>query len=226
MRAGEKPINNLKQLANAICIDMYPIFREKPFCFFGHSMGGLLVFEVARELSRLMDAPKPFKIFIGKAIIHINCIGDCYFPSLPEEREDDSDSDSDSDNETPIWEKTDEKLKKRLSKLEGTPPELLENEELMKIMLPVIRADFQAVYQYKFQPDNTTPLNNIPITIFGAMKRKHAKMWKFKGWEKRTSSSDTIVRMLPSNHFDMIRDPHQILDVVQKDIARTMQWKN
>src|SRR5436305_7322096 len=51
-RISERPWRKLDQLADAIVEDLLPVFKEKPFAIFGHSMGATLGFEVARRLAQ------------------------------------------------------------------------------------------------------------------------------------------------------------------------------
>ena len=46
----------------------------------------------------------------------------------------------------------------------GTPPEVLENRELLELYLPTIRADFSLVETYGFEPE---PCLDCPVVVFG-----------------------------------------------------------
>ena len=54
-----------------------------------------------------------------------------------------------------------------LRRLNGTPSELLNHEELMEIMLPLLRADFALYETYVY---STEPPLNCPISAFGGLQ--------------------------------------------------------
>src|SRR5207244_11188449 len=54
-----------------------------------------------------------------------------------------------------------------LRRLNGTPREVLEHPDLMQLMSPIIRADFEVVQTYEYTPES---LLKIPITAFGGLQ--------------------------------------------------------
>src|SRR5690349_18667918 len=59
-RLREAPFTELLTAVKAIAVGISP-FLDKPFAFFGHSMGGLLGFELAHELRQ--SGKEPFHLF-------------------------------------------------------------------------------------------------------------------------------------------------------------------
>jgi medium-chain acyl-[acyl-carrier-protein] hydrolase len=182
-RINTPPYRKIVDLVKELAPLLSAYTADKPYALFGHSLGGTIAFEVIRELKRI-KAKLPIKLFIG----------DRGFPRTPEEAAELSDSDSD-DEDPPSWQRSDEQFIEKLRKLEGTPPEILANTELMKMCLPSLRADFEMCDE-QFIIDETVPLE-LPITVFGGMNSKHHSKSRLQGWSKRTSSSDFIVRMVP-----------------------------
>jgi medium-chain acyl-[acyl-carrier-protein] hydrolase len=84
-----------------------------------------------------------------------------------------------------------------LQKLNGTPPEVLNNAELMKLMLPVLRAEFQASQTYTYV--NGPPLA-CPITIFGGLQDEEVTRDKLQAWQEETTKACSMY-MMPGDHF-------------------------
>ncbi|WP_163018534.1 thioesterase II family protein, partial [Pseudomonas viridiflava] len=85
---------------------------------FGHSLGGLLAFELAHAL-RVRGLPAPLALFTSA--------------TAGPARRDVSDY---------AVARTDAQLIDRLRTLKGTREEVIANDELMQMMLPILRADF------------------------------------------------------------------------------------
>lgn len=154
-RHNETPINDLRSLIEKLAEYIQPLL-DKPFAFFGHSMGGLAAFELTRYL-RKHNLPQPTMLFISA----------CGAPDLP----------------TPhpyIHKLPDAEFLEAVQKFNGTPSELLQQLEVMQIILPMLRADFEAIECYHYATDEL-PLN-VPITAFGGrddsrVSREHLERW-------------------------------------------------
>jgi surfactin synthase thioesterase subunit len=95
---------------------MIPYF-DVSFAFFGHSLGAKIAFELVRKIRRKI-------IFIR----FISLLREVVPPHIPEPN--------------PIHHLTEEKLIAKLSSYNATPKEVLQNKDLMKIYVPILRADF------------------------------------------------------------------------------------
>ena len=93
---------------------------KAPYALFGHSLGALLACEMAHAL-RSLGCPEPVALFASGT-------------AAPTMRDD-----YDRGFAEP---KTDAELIEQLRTLNGTSEEVLANEELMSLTLPVLRADF------------------------------------------------------------------------------------
>jgi medium-chain acyl-[acyl-carrier-protein] hydrolase len=117
------PFNRIEPLVKAITLEILP-YLDRPFVFFGHSMGGLISFELARLIRRQYNL-EPVHLFIsGRRAPQINNLK-TVINNLP---------------------KAD--LIRELRQLNGTPEEVLNNDELMEILLPILRADFSVLENY------------------------------------------------------------------------------
>ncbi|PRW20337.1 gramicidin biosynthesis [Chlorella sorokiniana] len=63
-RMKDAPIDSMRQLMDEMLPELLPILRERPFVFFGHSMGSWLAYQATQELVR-RGWPLPLKVFIS-----------------------------------------------------------------------------------------------------------------------------------------------------------------
>lgn len=117
-RIAEPPFKSLKELVEVLADAIVPMLWEN-YAFWGHSLGALISFELARGLRRRSHA-LPGALFVSgrKA------------PQVPP-------------SDPPTFDLPEEDFITELKRLNGTPRELLEDPETLKLFLPTIRADFQ-----------------------------------------------------------------------------------
>jgi medium-chain acyl-[acyl-carrier-protein] hydrolase len=84
-----------------------------------------------------------------------------------------------------------------LQRLNGTPPGVLDNPELVEILLPMLRADFQAVETYRFVDDTPLP---CPIVAYGGVMDQEAPPGHLEEWKRHTRSSFSM-RLFAGDHF-------------------------
>ncbi len=174
-RIAEAPVTDIGAFVEGVV----PELRERtdrPFAFYGHCLGGLTSFEVARRL-RQDGGPSPVHLFVSGA----------------------RSPDHTGDRGT-----FEERLMSDLLRLDGfrlhLPPfqqpdnvfgeiirrfnipaseEMLAHPELRELLLPAIRAEFQMVSNYRFRREHAW---DVPITCFAAkgdpyVSRRHALGW-------------------------------------------------
>lgn len=118
-RFGEALQTDLAGLARQLAREHLPTLQA-PYALFGHSLGALLACEMAHAL-RQLGGPEPVALFASGTAA----------PSMR--------SEYDRDLAEP---KTDAQLIEQLRTFNGTSEEVLANQELMSLTLPVLRADF------------------------------------------------------------------------------------
>jgi medium-chain acyl-[acyl-carrier-protein] hydrolase len=81
--------------------------------------------------------------------------------------------------------------------MRGTPEDVLRHPELMALLMPVLRADFEAIETYS--PGEDAPLD-CPITAFGGAEDPVIGLADLEGWRAQTRRRFAL-HMLPGDHF-------------------------
>jgi len=189
-RLSEPLYDSLESLVPVAAQALLPAF-DKPFAFFGHSMGALLSFELARYLRRIHHR-QPFHLFVSAHRA----------PHLP-------------DHHDPIYSLPELQFIEKLREMNGTPPEVLDNAEFRELLMPILRADFAISETYLYRPDQ--PLD-CAITALGGLQDKHTSRESLDAWREQTTGR-FIVRMFPGGHFFLNTAQALIWRAVAQDIA-------
>jgi medium-chain acyl-[acyl-carrier-protein] hydrolase len=188
-RLQEPPFTKVSDLVEAAATALRPYF-DKPFALFGHSMGAIIAFELARYLRR-EQGPTPARLFIsGRPAPQLN------------------------KSERPIYNLPQSELKEELRRLNGTPPEVLEHPELMELMLPLLRADFSVCDTYVYTDE---PPLDCGIVAFGGLRDRGVPREKLEAWREQTDGPFAI-RMFPGDHFFIHADETLLLRSLARDL--------
>ena len=172
-RLREPAIASIPALVDALVPVLRP-HMDLPFAFFGHSMGALLVVEVARRLT-ISGGPLPKHLVVsGRRPSHV---------SSPE----------------PLLHKLPdaEFLSEINRRYGGIPPELLEHAEVIELLLPSLRADMTAIETFLPSPGVTL---TCPISAFGGAEDRLTPREHLEAWRSETSSTFRV-RTFPGGHF-------------------------
>lgn len=190
-RLGEPAVVRIGPLAEAIAEAILP-YLDKPFAFFGHSMGALVGYEVARRL-RADKGLEPAHLFVSA---HGG-------PHIPE-------------NDREVYKLSDPEFLKYLRTLNGTPNEVFNCPELLKVLLPILRADFELLGTYEYKPE--APFS-FPITVFGGSQDHSVTPEQIEGWKIHTTA-EVSVRFLPGDHFYLLSHKSLLLRMLNEEIHR------
>jgi medium-chain acyl-[acyl-carrier-protein] hydrolase len=153
--------------------DALPPWLDQRFALFGHSMGALIAFELARTLRRRGMA-SPMALFVS---------GRRAPRSI--------------DPDPPIHALPDEAFLAEMRALNGTPEELLRNPEMMELLLPTLRADFAVCETYTYTPE---PPLDCPIHVFGGDADRDVSIAALEPWREETTAGCHI-HVFPGDHF-------------------------
>ena len=191
-RLQELGYTSMPALIQALGPVLHP-YLDRPFALYGHSMGAMIAFELARFFRREYQREPQILFVSGRRA-----------PQIPDPR--------------PIsYNMPEPELIKQLGRLQGTPKEILENAELMELLLPLIRADFQLIQTYSYSNDR--PLH-CPITVFGGTEDLEAPRSLLTGWEEQTDSRFTL-HMLPGDHFFLKGSQPLLLRLLARQLSES-----
>lgn len=197
MRMDEPLQRDIKALAAQLAQE---ISRDPhtPYALFGHSLGGLLAFELAHALNA-RNLPAPLALFVSGT-------------AGPARR----------DVSEYAVEKTDEQLIARLRELQGTAEEALANSELMQLMLPILRADFLLCGSFSY--GERQPLG-MPIHVFGG-KQDSVRADQLLDWQLEAASGFSL-DLFDGHHFFIVQHESAVLRCVRRYAEEHLtRWRN
>ncbi len=193
-RLGETLIKDMSKLANAVANEVIKSSKH-PFAFFGHSMGAIVAYETARQLSS-MGTLQPVHLFLSaRAAPHLQ------------------------ENSDALRFLDDESFLDRLQKTYGAVPEVIrQSVELRQIFLPILRADVELLETY--EESSSAPLN-CPITALGGIHDPAISKEKLEGWKTRTKSEFRQYDF-PGKHFFIDEERQSVVAAIATDLAHSL----
>lgn len=190
-RMKDAPFQQLMPLVRAVSTAILP-YLHKPFCFFGHSMGAMISFELTRLL-QTEYALQPVHLFVSGRTAPQVIVTEPLTYHLP-----------------------DHEFLESLHDLNGTPKELLSNAELMQLMIPLLRADFEVCQTYSYVP---RPRVGCPMTVYGGVQDQHVSLEDYEAWKEQTTGPFKLT-MFPGDHFFIHSDQHLLLPALSEELEQ------
>lgn len=190
-RLLESPFTDMRPLIQAIGRALLP-YLDKPFAFFGHSMGALISFEVIRHLRKEGGVHPEYYFVSGHSAPQISGL------------------------HPPVNALPDSDFINKLKRLNGTPDELLSNPVLMKLILPTLRADFALCETYTYVGE---PPLSCPIIAFGGLQDPVVRPDHLRAWREQSGGTFAL-RMLPGDHFFMHTSQPLLLQLISQALEK------
>ncbi len=163
----------------------------EPFAFFGHSMGAAVAFELARLLRR-RRRPLPQLLIASGA-------------RAPQFRR----------GHVPPPEPSEAEFVAALRRLEGTPREVLDNPEMLRLILPALRED-AAVYRHYIYTEE--PPLDCPICAYGGAEDPNVRREHLEGWAQQTTDAFRM-QVFSGGHFYLQTARNEFLAALARDLA-------
>lgn len=198
-RLPEQALVEMQTLIAMLSRDLLPLL-DRPYALFGHSLGGLVAFELALAFEQA-GAPNPVGLFVSA----------CRAPTLRERN--------------PIYRLPDTAFLDAIRGMNGTADEVFEHAELVKLLLPTLRADFHLNDTYVSHADRRL---SCPIHVYCWKHDTEATAEELAGWKHQTRGA-TQSTTFDGGHFLLKSRPEHVLAaleatlqeyIVQRDVAR------
>ena len=176
------------ELVRAVC--ELPV---TPTLFFGHSLGGLLAYEVAFRLARAASPHAPVRLILSG----------CAPPQVKKGKD-----------EGPGWLLSEEQFIEKLRELNGTPEEVLTSREFLDLFLPMLRADFRLAYNARQALRSGL---SVDTHVLGGAEDAEAAQDDLEQWREYLAK-DPKVTIFRGGHMFLNEDPQAVCNVVAKHL--------
>ena len=184
-RRREPCVETVPELARRI-FDVLTPWTGRPVALFGHSMGAAVGFELARLIEDKAGVVPAHLFASGRRA-----------PSTPR-------------HET-VHLLDDDGLLDDVRLLSGTDAAVLDDEELLRMALPAIRADYQAIETHRYE-EGTPPLR-CPITVLTGDDDPKTTADEARAWSAHTRG-EFAVRTFLGGHFFLAEHQQAINDLL------------
>jgi len=158
---------------------------NRPFAFFGHSLGAILAFEIAKKI-KIDKKISPIGLFLS------GCPAPDYLP-----------------DQISLQNLSDDEFIAKIIQLGGIPQEIINEPEPLNFFLPYLKNDFSLIDTYT---SLNTDLFTVPLVVFTGDKDPKVSVKQVMGWESYTNSFFEC-HVMPGDHF-FVKDESAILEKI------------
>jgi medium-chain acyl-[acyl-carrier-protein] hydrolase len=188
-RFKDAPFDRLATMVPAVADALADELRA-PFAIYGHSMGALIGFALTRELRR-RKVPAPRHLFVSGRRA----------PQFPEP--------------DPMFDRSDAAFLEGLRRLGGISEAVLQEEELMAIFSPILRADFAIGDTAVIAAEE--PLD-VPISVLGGLTDERASVEELHAWGAQTRAAFDV-ETFTGGHFFLHSERAALLRSLARRLA-------
>ncbi|NJP66267.1 thioesterase II family protein [Streptomyces spiramenti] len=190
-RHREPCLESVAELADGATAALRP-WAGKPLALFGHSLGAIVAFEVALRLSREGSAPVSL-IASGRR--------------APSRYRDES-----------LHQASDGRLLSEVDRLSGTAAGILDDPDLVRMLLPALRADYRAVERYRSEPGAAV---DCPVLVLTGDQDPLTTLEEARAWEAHTTG-DCTVDVYPGGHFYLNDHAPKVIAAISDHLSGTV----
>ncbi|MDR6504218.1 surfactin synthase thioesterase subunit [Burkholderia ambifaria] len=180
-------LHSIDELADEAAEAIAPLL-DRPYALFGHSMGASVAFEVAQ---RLRGRPAPACLIVsGRGAPHLP-------PKGP-----------------PIHRLPDVGFLDEVMRMDGTPPDLVTQPDIVKIILPILRADFEAIETYR--PEPHPPLDCRIVALGG--RDEVGSVAAVASW-RDYGTGEFRGELVPGDHFFLRGRAERFFEILNEELG-------
>jgi len=185
-RIRERPFGFVDELVPPL-VNGLSQWLDRPFAFYGHSLGAKIAFETIRGLRR-SGVAQPCHLFVGA----------CQAPQLP----------------WPYPHMHELAEPEFISEIQqrygGVPRHIVQDADLRALLIPTLRADIKLMETYRYTPE---PPLDCAITVFGGAADHTIDRFALEAWRRQTSKAFRLLT-IPGNHFFLQSARKQLLSAI------------
>ncbi|MFF1379619.1 thioesterase II family protein [Streptomyces sp. NPDC058308] len=193
-RRHEPCVDSIAGLADALVDEVLP-WADRPLAVFGHSMGAMVAFELARRLEQ--RGTQPLVVFASGR-------------RAPSRRREDS---------SPVHLRDEKGLIAELRALSGTDARVFEDEDLLRMALPAIRSDYKAAETYRYVPG---PPLAAPVRAHVGVDDPKATLDEVRSWATHTAGGFEMDTH-PGGHFYLTDQMPDVAAAVSRQISALLK---
>jgi len=189
-RRAERCVDDIRELADLVVAELAE-WTDRPITLFGHSLGATLAFEVAL---RLQDrGVSPLGLFASGRRA----------PSCHREES--------------VHLSDDDHLVDTLSRMSGTDSRALEDEEMLRLILPAVRGDYKAAETYRYRPG---PRLRCPVVALIGDDDSEVTVDEAHAWSEHTSAWFAM-KVFSGGHFYLNEHAAEVMSEITEHITLT-----
>lgn len=189
-RLAEPVLTRMDELVDAV-VAVMP--TGAPYSVFGHSLGGLVAYEVTRALRRA-----------GRRLPDHLIVSGYPAPSLPR-------------GAAHVHTLPDDELLAEIGRRhDGLPAEVLADPELTTLVARYLRADYEVLETYEWRAEDPLP---VPVTVFGGRDDEIGDD-ALRAWRRHVEDEITV-RVFPGGHFYFRQHQAPVLAALAAAVRRT-----
>ncbi len=189
-RFREQPYDRVEPMVSGLLAAMLP-YLDRPFALYGHSVGALVAFELARAL-RAGGHPAPMHLFVSGRLP----------PRTPI-------------TWPPLHTLESDELMRAMHDIGGTPASVLRNPHMRELLLPLIRADLAVNETYRYHPEARL---GIPLTVYHGIDDPLVTAAQARTWQDETTGPFRL-KFIPGNHFFVVTSRRALVSDLSEQLA-------
>ena len=187
-RIREKPLAHIDLITDSLFDALLPLF-DRPFAFFGPSMGALVAFDFARKLNQTRGLSPVHLFFASRRA-----------PNTPDRLP--------GISHLPV----DEFADAVHARYNSIPAVIRQDRDLMDLFIPVLRADFQVIETYPYR--ESKPFD-CPLSVLRGAADPVMLAADFDGWASHTTGAYAEITF-PGGHFFFLEQPATTVEWISK----------